>query len=160
MDEAFALGAPACSRPGADLDAMLFMTCLHASGGAGAYLGPAMEQAEYLQVCQKLATEFVGQEADHAEVVWAKVKSYPMWPVSALNACALCNSLATGNSLAHTCSSVAVQAQVLSQAAVQKWLSGVKQPKDTVPVMFFSDLTVAWVSVRLAGRYAICAWEA
>ena len=40
-----------------------------------------MEQGVCYTVCRQLATEYVGQEARRAQVVWAKLRSYPAWPV-------------------------------------------------------------------------------
>jgi len=57
------------------------------------------------------------EEANLAQVVWARVKGYPYWP-----------------------------AQVLSDAAAQKKLGKVAHKKDLdVPVMFFGTLEIAWI---------------
>ena len=54
-----------------------------------------------------------------------------------------------------------VQAQVLSTVVADKRLKNVKRPKeDALPVMFFKDCTVAWVSPHAATiALAIATWK-
>ncbi|GAB4819069.1 hypothetical protein N2152v2_006115 [Parachlorella kessleri] len=85
-----------------------------------------MEQGVCYTVCRQLASEYVGQEARRAQVVWAKLRSYPAWP-----------------------------AQILPAAEAASRLAGVKQPKDSMGVMFFQDCNVAWVPSKQVFSWSV-----
>ena len=93
---------------------------------------PGMEADEYLTICRRLLSDFAGQEAGRAGVVWGKIKGYPLWP-----------------------------AQLLRDEVVAGLPELGRRPakEGVVPLMFFGDRTVAWVSGRLA-RFgaAKCDW--
>jgi hypothetical protein len=120
---------------------------------------------------EELQQPRVLEDARVAQVIWARVKGYPHWPVRAFQqqqtACQpACLYVLGVCKVLHAChwlgctgraETMHLQAQVLSEAAAAKKLGKITHRKALgVPVMFFGTLELACVGL---GRHS-CPWAA